>query len=167
MRALVVVTALALAGCSLINSDAPGPDPVESVRPNPPTRPAVLQGIVQAAKEEGLTGALEISDLRASDFGPGRWMICLRGERAIAVVHGLVAQNVGRALYERLHRTAPSYSASWMWSGDPRGSRLSHRPIADLARLTAVLARLVFTRSCISSPPISNRTSKMPAISLC
>jgi len=82
MRALVVVAALTLAGCSLVNAEMQEPDPVKYVPPNPPTRPAELQGIVKAVKEEALTGSVEISDLRTSDFGPGRWMICLRGERA-------------------------------------------------------------------------------------
>ena len=79
---LVVAAALALAGCSLMSLGTQGQDePTKYVPPNPPRRPAELQGVAKAAKEEGLTGGLEISDLHTSDFGPGRWMICLRGER--------------------------------------------------------------------------------------
>jgi hypothetical protein len=82
MRALIAVAVMGLAGCSLMGSLPQEPDdPARYVPPNPPTRPAELSGVAKAAKEEGLKGALEISDLRASDFGPGRWMICLRGER--------------------------------------------------------------------------------------
>jgi hypothetical protein len=82
MRALILFVAFGLVGCSLMDSGEPGPDnPGRYIPPNPPTRPAELNGVVKASKEEKLIGALEISELRNSDFGPGRWMICLRGER--------------------------------------------------------------------------------------
>jgi|SRR5690242_17501766 hypothetical protein len=87
MRALAVVLAAGLAGCSLYDSNAELSGPVAYVPPNPPTRPALLQGLAKAAKEEGLTGELQIADLRAVDFGPGRWMICLVGLRASRPVY--------------------------------------------------------------------------------
>jgi hypothetical protein len=80
-RILVIVAAIGLTGCSLMDSNAEFSDRVKYIPPNPPTRPVELLGVAKAAKEEKLTGDLEISDLRNSDFGPGRWMICLRGLR--------------------------------------------------------------------------------------
>jgi hypothetical protein len=36
-------------------------------------------GAKQVAAEYKLTGPLEMSDVRPSDFGPGRFMMCIRG----------------------------------------------------------------------------------------
>ena len=81
MRALVVVAGFAVAGCSLVGPDIVDP-PHSYVPPNQPSLEAQLRGIAKAAKDEKLSGALEISDLRTSDFGPGRYMMCVRGARA-------------------------------------------------------------------------------------
>jgi len=80
MRALVVLACLALAGCSVMASDLTDPPPY--VPPQPPSLKAQAAGIKQAAQEEKLSGRLEVSDVRLSNFGPGRYMICLRGARA-------------------------------------------------------------------------------------
>jgi hypothetical protein len=82
MRILVIVAAAGLAGCSSLfdPSNVPGP-PSDYVPPNQPTRAAELQGIANAAKEEKLLGEVEISPFRESDFGPGRWVACMRGSR--------------------------------------------------------------------------------------
>lgn len=80
MRALIIAAALALAGCSVLGSDSSSPPPAY-VPPSAPSPQAQLKGVANAAKVEKLTGVLEISDLRPSDVGPGRWMICLRGWR--------------------------------------------------------------------------------------
>jgi hypothetical protein len=40
---------------------------------------AVREGIKKAAMEEKLTGFIEMSDLRQSDHGPGRFALCIRG----------------------------------------------------------------------------------------
>jgi hypothetical protein len=76
MRAFVVLPCLALAACStqpestIITSYVP---------PSAPTLAAVREGVKQAAIEEKLTGSLEMSILRQSDHGPGRFVLCIRG----------------------------------------------------------------------------------------
>jgi hypothetical protein len=54
---------------------APPPDlkPIE-----PPSQPAVREGVKLAAKEEKLSGSLEISVSRRTDRGLGRYFVCLR-----------------------------------------------------------------------------------------
>lgn len=81
MRALIIAAALALAGCSVLGSSDNSSPPPTYVPPSPPSLQVQLKGVASAAKAEKLTGELEISDLRPSDIGPGRWMICLRGWR--------------------------------------------------------------------------------------
>jgi hypothetical protein len=49
------------------------------VPPSPPTLAATRAGIKQAAMQEKLTGLIEMSDLRQSDHGPGRFVVCMRG----------------------------------------------------------------------------------------
>lgn len=78
MRALVIALTLALGGCSVLGSDF-GSSPAQYVPPSPPSLDAQLKGIAKAAEEEKLVGALEMSEPRTSDFGPGRWTICLLG----------------------------------------------------------------------------------------
>jgi hypothetical protein len=39
----------------------------------------VREGIKKAATEEKLAGPIEMSDLRQSDHGPGRFVLCIRG----------------------------------------------------------------------------------------
>ena len=49
----------------------------------PPSMPTVAaaasEGIKKAATEEKLTGPIEMSDLRETDHGPGRFVLCIRG----------------------------------------------------------------------------------------
>jgi hypothetical protein len=58
--------------------------PVESppikpyVPPSMPTSAAANKGIAQAATEEKITGPIEMSDLRETDHGPGRFLLCIR-----------------------------------------------------------------------------------------
>jgi hypothetical protein len=80
MRALIVAAALTLSGCSLPNSDVSVPA-ATYVSPSPPSPQAQLKGVAAAAKEEKLAGELEISDPQTSNFGPGRWVVCMRGTR--------------------------------------------------------------------------------------
>jgi hypothetical protein len=77
MRAPVVLLLCStLAACST---------PVESppikpyVPPSMPTSAAANKGIAQAATEEKITGPIEMSDLRETDHGPGRFVLCIRG----------------------------------------------------------------------------------------
>src|ERR1700739_133581 len=70
--ALAALGCLTLAACSTA---------VEStyVPPSMPTVKATGKGIKQAATEAKLTGPLEMSDLRETDHGPGRFLLCIRG----------------------------------------------------------------------------------------
>jgi hypothetical protein len=43
-----------------------------------PTSAAANKGIAQAATEEKITGPIEMSDLRETDHGPGRFVLCIR-----------------------------------------------------------------------------------------
>jgi hypothetical protein len=76
MRALLVLLCSTLAACA---------SPVESplikayVPPSMPTSAAASEGIKKAATEEKLTGPIEMSDLRETDHGPGRFVLCIRG----------------------------------------------------------------------------------------
>ena len=83
MRVLAAVLCLALAGslagCSL---------PVEElsslpkyVEPVAPSLKAQVDGAQKAAKEELITDAAQISDLRTADSGLGRYMVCISGRR--------------------------------------------------------------------------------------
>ena len=49
------------------------------VPPSMPTVAAASEGIKKAATEEKLTGPIEMSDLRETDHGPGRFVLCIRG----------------------------------------------------------------------------------------
>ena len=49
------------------------------VPPSMPTVAAAGEGIKKAAAEEKLTGPIEMSDLRETDHGPGRFVLCIRG----------------------------------------------------------------------------------------
>ena len=44
-----------------------------------PTTEAVSKGVKQAATDAHLSAPIEISDLRATDHGPGRFIMCIRG----------------------------------------------------------------------------------------
>jgi hypothetical protein len=76
MRAFVVLLCLALAACS---TQAESTITAPYVPPSAPTLAAVREGVKKAAVEEKLTGLIEMSDLRESDHGPGRFVLCIRG----------------------------------------------------------------------------------------
>ena len=79
MRAFVALLCLALAACS------PQVEPTfigTYVPPSAPTLAAIREGIKKAVAEEKLTGFIEMSDLRQSDHGPGRFELCIRGTRS-------------------------------------------------------------------------------------
>ena len=48
------------------------------VPPSMPTMAAIAKGAKQAADEAKLKPPLQISDLRQTDHGPGRFMLCMR-----------------------------------------------------------------------------------------
>jgi hypothetical protein len=75
MRAFAVLLCLALAACSQVESTIIG----AYVPPSAPTLAAVRDGVKKAGMEEKLTGFIEISDLRQSDHGPSRFVLCMRG----------------------------------------------------------------------------------------
>jgi hypothetical protein len=52
------------------------------VTPSMPTMDAAAKGITQAATEEKITGPIETSDLRQTDHGPGRFVLCIRAVEA-------------------------------------------------------------------------------------
>jgi hypothetical protein len=64
---------LLLSGCSSVEMP-----PVTYTAPSPPTQAGVLSGVMQAASAAKLSPPLEISDVRPTDHGPGRYFVCLR-----------------------------------------------------------------------------------------
>jgi hypothetical protein len=80
MRApIVLLSCFTLAACSTA-VQAP---PVVYVPPSMPTMTAASEGIKKAATEAKLIGPIEISDVRQTDHGPGRFYLCLRGVESI------------------------------------------------------------------------------------
>ena len=67
---------LLLSACSSDKIDVP---PVVYVPPSPPTQDAVITGLKAAASEAKLTAPLEVSTVRPTDHGPGRFFACLKG----------------------------------------------------------------------------------------
>jgi hypothetical protein len=49
------------------------------VPPSMPTEAAAAKGIKKATADEKLTGPIERSDLRETEHGPGRFVVCIRG----------------------------------------------------------------------------------------
>jgi hypothetical protein len=49
------------------------------VLPSMPTMAAANKGVAQTVAEEKITGSIEMSDLRETDHGPGRFVLCIRG----------------------------------------------------------------------------------------
>jgi hypothetical protein len=49
------------------------------VLPSMPTESAAAEGIKKATADEKLTGPIERSDLRVTEHGPGRFVVCIRG----------------------------------------------------------------------------------------
>ena len=75
-RALLVLLCSTLAACA---SPVEPPLIKAYVPPSRPTPAAASEGIKQAVSEEKLTGPIEMSDLRETDHGPGRFVLCIRG----------------------------------------------------------------------------------------
>jgi hypothetical protein len=73
--ALVALGCLTLAACSTAVELPIAP----YVPPSMPTMEAAHKGIKQAATEAKLTEPIEMSDLRETDHGPGRFLLCIRG----------------------------------------------------------------------------------------
>jgi hypothetical protein len=67
---------LLLGACSSEKIDVA---PVVYVPPSPPTQNAVITGLKAAASEAKLTAPLEVSTVRPTDHGPGRFFACLKG----------------------------------------------------------------------------------------
>jgi hypothetical protein len=75
-RALAPLVCFTLAACST----AGGPSLIKPyVPPSMPTTDAASKGIKQAATEAKLTEPIEITGLRETDHGPGRFILCIRG----------------------------------------------------------------------------------------
>lgn len=70
-----VLVCFTLAACSTA-VQAP---PVSYIPPSMPTMAATSEGIKKAATEAKLIDPIEISDLRETDHGPGRFFLCIRG----------------------------------------------------------------------------------------
>ena len=70
-KALVALGRLTLAACSW--ADDPSLPPY--VTPSMPTTEAVSKGVKQAATDAHLSAPIEISDLRETDHGPGRFIM--------------------------------------------------------------------------------------------
>ena len=78
MRALLgLLLCATLAACSSGEDLLP---PMKAyVPPSMPTMEAAAKGMTQAAAEEKLSGAIEMSGLRPADNGPGHYVMCIRG----------------------------------------------------------------------------------------
>jgi hypothetical protein len=76
MRAYSGLLCLILAACST-PEDLPLIQPY--VPPSMPSTAAVSKGIAAAASEEKITAPIEMSELRETDHGPGRFYLCIRG----------------------------------------------------------------------------------------
>ena len=72
-RACGVLVALLLSGCSSVEMPA-----VTYTTPSAPTQTAVVEGIRKAASEAKIGPAVEISEVRPADHGPGRYFVCMR-----------------------------------------------------------------------------------------
>lgn len=79
MRVPAAMLCLALAGCSLPVDDLSSLP--KYVAPVAPSLKAQIEGAKNAAKEELITDAPQISDLRIADSGLGRYMLCMSGRR--------------------------------------------------------------------------------------
>jgi hypothetical protein len=79
MRWFPILLCIVLAGCSIPIEDMS--EPLPYAPPGPPSPSAQIDGVKKAIIEEKLTGGVEISDVRVSDRGWGRYMLCLKGRR--------------------------------------------------------------------------------------
>jgi hypothetical protein len=64
---------LLLSACASVDSP-----PSTYMPPSEPTRDAVIAGLKTVALETKVTAPLEVSAVRPSDHGPGRYFVCLR-----------------------------------------------------------------------------------------
>jgi hypothetical protein len=78
MRAFAILCCFVVGGCSP-SIELP---PANYVPPLPPSPKAEYDGANLAAFEAKLTGSVESSDVRESDHGPGRYVVCLRGSNS-------------------------------------------------------------------------------------
>jgi hypothetical protein len=74
--ALAALVCFTLAACSTAGESS---IIAAYVPPSMPSMAAAGEGIKKAATEEKLTGPVEMSDLRETDHGPGRFVLCIRG----------------------------------------------------------------------------------------
>jgi len=74
----VMLLGLLLSACSSDKVEIGGA-PVVYVPPSAPTQDAVITGLKAAASEAKLTAPLEVSTVRPTDHGPGRFFACLKG----------------------------------------------------------------------------------------
>lgn len=67
--------------CFMLAACAPAVQmpPVVYTPPSMPSLTATSEGIKKAATEAKLIDPMEISDLRQTDHGPGRFFLCMRG----------------------------------------------------------------------------------------
>jgi hypothetical protein len=72
---------LVLVLCSTLGACSAGepPPPMDYIPPSVPALPAADAAVKTAIAESKLIGAVEISDFRPTDFGPGRFVACIRG----------------------------------------------------------------------------------------
>jgi hypothetical protein len=76
--AVLLLLSLSLGGCATSSAGSSLLDAQAYAPPSMPTMAAATKGIAQAVAEEKLTGPIEMSDLRQTDHGPGRFMLCIR-----------------------------------------------------------------------------------------
>lgn len=79
MRWFPILLCIALGGCSIPIENLSESSPY--VPPGAPSVNAKVAGLKKAIAEEKLKGGIEVSDVRVSDRGPGRYMVCLKGGR--------------------------------------------------------------------------------------
>jgi hypothetical protein len=72
-KPLVLLLCCILAACSAVRA------PFDYVPPSMPSMTAANEGVRKAAAEAKLIDAVEISDMRQTDHGPGRFFLCMRG----------------------------------------------------------------------------------------
>jgi hypothetical protein len=76
---LCITLDVALGGCSIPIENLTESNPY--VPPGAPSVTAKTAGLKKAIAEEKLKGGVEVSDVRVSDRGMGRYMVCLKGRR--------------------------------------------------------------------------------------
>jgi hypothetical protein len=77
MRRPVILLSLMLAACSS-DPGLPTSTYAPYVPPSPPTQTAIVPVVTAAAAEAKLAAPLQISAVRQTDHGPGKYFVCLR-----------------------------------------------------------------------------------------